>query len=363
MEIEEIKEKLKKYQNDIDEMKKIHNENANFFKILKVEEYENRHSVFLSWLFDINASHGLGKKFLELFFKNAFLDDCNIDFNAIDSVSVRTEVMTKNKKRIDILIVDDSNKITCTIENKYGSFVHGGQCADYREYIEGRKNKYEEPKEGEYPVSDGWKNYFVFLDISKPKDFDNKEIYADYNFISYKNVKDILNNLVENGVKNTTQIFIKQYIEILGEKYDLPPVIKKHCDEIRNEEIKKIVDLYYEDEFSQLDESKKIFIKTIKDYYDINKRDNDKNIYKILKNIIKDENRIISSYGSGRNPKDGVSYAYAINVEDVIVQEHPFIKSVDFTAIDGLCIDIYVGLTPKGSLKFVEFINEAPDKF
>ena len=44
----------------------------NIFKVLRLENYEVRHSNFLAWLFDNAASHKIGITFFEKCFKTCF---------------------------------------------------------------------------------------------------------------------------------------------------------------------------------------------------------------------------------------------------------------------------------------------------
>ena len=62
-------------------------EQPNIFRILKVDNYEIRHSNFLAWLFDPAENHGLGnlvfKTFIKILFENpkaGFVHECEIDF-------------------------------------------------------------------------------------------------------------------------------------------------------------------------------------------------------------------------------------------------------------------------------------------
>lgn len=102
----------------------------NIFKVLRLENYEVRHSNFLAWLFDNAASHKMGITFFEKCFKTCFPYK-NINLN--EKIKIETEYYTDKERRIDILIIGET--FTCTIENKYGSCEHGGQCQHYREFI------------------------------------------------------------------------------------------------------------------------------------------------------------------------------------------------------------------------------------
>ena len=170
----------------------------NIFKVLRLENYEVRHSNFLAWLFDAKASHGLGFNILKECFKKCFSDE-KITFSS--DVNILTEYSTDESRRIDILVEGDS--FTITIENKYGSCEHGEQCKHYKEFI---NNKFKDKK-----------NFFIFLDIEKPQDFDIEEQrYAGYQFLSYKGILEILEKQILG--ESAEHLMIKHYINILKEK-------------------------------------------------------------------------------------------------------------------------------------------------
>ncbi|MCQ2522205.1 MAG: PD-(D/E)XK nuclease family protein [Lachnospiraceae bacterium] len=161
---------------------------------------ENKHSIFLSWLLNPLASHGFEEKFAQRFFDKAFEDKDHIpDAGKIERIILEQRINGEkqredgiDRRRIDILIIGED--FTCTIENKYGSEAHGGQCEDYRNYVEG---EYGERKAN---------NRFIFLDIDKPKDFDymHKSRYAEFDFISYETIRDILGDIISTEKERKT---------------------------------------------------------------------------------------------------------------------------------------------------------------
>lgn len=234
----------------------------NPFFVMKNGDHEIRHSNTLAWLFDKKDNHGFDSNFAVKFFSKAFpnvgnwkekfdgeviidtevsadphfFDDYKkLDANKkrfeenekleqekkkIDSASTETapenektsSKKIESSKKIDILIIGEN--FTITIENKYGSTEHDWQCQRYRYYI---NNRFE-----------GCENYFVFLDIKKPdnwdigKDSTIKNLkYEGYELITYRDVRDILKELVSKAKENTDAInYINCYIEVLGETYN-----------------------------------------------------------------------------------------------------------------------------------------------
>lgn len=183
----------------------------NIFKVLRLEDFEIRHSNFLAWLLDPNENHELKDKFLQSFLTKAGYPECNTK-----NVEIKTEVTTYfpekeeyNGKRIDILI--ESEDFICIVENKFGSKEHSNQCQAYYDFIKNTKDKTQ-------------KN--IFLDLNDKEYKEKKEDFEEYNykFLKYRSILDILREL-QNEIKNETQNpitnIIEQYITILEEKYGL----------------------------------------------------------------------------------------------------------------------------------------------
>lgn len=293
----------------------------NIFKVLRLENYEVRHSNFLAWLFDNAASHKMGITFFEKCFKTCFPYK-NINLN--EKIKIETEYYTDKERRIDILIIGET--FTCTIENKYGSCEHGGQCQHYREFI---NNKFKDKN-----------NYYIFLDIEKPENFET-ETFSGYQFLSYKDILNILNGLnLNNSIEN---IVIQQYIEILKEKYEpINTEIKELCKSINN-----IDDILYLDD-NKLSDSEKTAKNTLKNYQWYIKQENDKKIESILKGIVKDKNVV---------RKHNKDYAF------VIQTNYGLLNQIDFTASEGLEIAFYVGLKVPNSRELVRYISKTPKFF
>lgn len=337
---------FEQYSKQVTAINNIYNRSFNIFKVLKQEDQEIRHSAFLSWLFNTSASHGLGTAFADKFFKRCFGEDCKIDCSKIQSVKTEVRIagdkqkdIGDDKKRIDILILGDD--YTCTIENKYGSGEHGGQCKSYREFIE-----------GEYPDR---KNYFAYLDIYMPVDYEeNRKRYANFDFISYKDVKEILENTIGKTDGIEAQ-FILHYIRLLSEKYEpLGAEYEEVCRSIARNDIQTIIGC---DE-SKLTEPERIFASIVKKYHDKLKSRNDAVIYEILKTLVIQESTLKDDYGSGRkSKKETVKYAYALGgVNELFPKGAAFINTIDFTAFGELSIDIYAGTTPKYSKALADYI-------
>ena len=303
---------FEKYSDEIEKVKEIDNKTNNIFKILKQETMENKHSTFLSWLLNPFASHGYGAKFSQMLFDKAFENDGPIpDAEKIEYIRNEVQIsgesqkeQNKDKKRIDILIV--GRNFTCTIENKYGSRTHGGQCADYKEYISEEYKRF------------GENNKFIFLDIEEPYDFkyEHETTYASYDLLLYKDILGILNLLLkDNSGNEKTKLYIEQYRDILEEKYgyNSNDEYKAIYDEIAFEDIIDLTEISAT-EYDDLPYEQKRFVDEAVRYYGIKKTEFDRKILNNLKAISKDKFYIKSNYGRKKKGDEKTKYSHTIPV-------------------------------------------------
>ena len=168
----------------------------NIFKVLKLENYEIRHSNFLAWLLNPNSSHGIKNLFLKKFINKI---DKKLSYDENDIIEIHRE-----KDNIDILLLNDTKKYLLLIENKINSNQHDNQLKRYEEIT---SKKY-----GDYDKK------YIYL---KPEE--NEVIPENYLYISYKDIVEIIkdievkNNEVNTLLKHFTKIFDERYEEINGE--------------------------------------------------------------------------------------------------------------------------------------------------
>jgi hypothetical protein len=110
----------------------------NIFESLGAVRVELRHSDFLAFLLNPNQSHGLGDVFAKRLLQKALATTQNhfpitpIDLDLYDLDSM---VVLREWQNIDILLVDEENKLAVIIENKIGSSEHGDQLKRYRRIV------------------------------------------------------------------------------------------------------------------------------------------------------------------------------------------------------------------------------------
>jgi hypothetical protein len=145
----------------------------NIFEALGVARQELRHSDFLAFLLDPRQPHGLGDRFLKRFLQRA-LDEYS---GQVPVTSIEIELQSldqmfpyRERQNIDILLLDEANRIAVIIENKIGSAEHSGQLQRYRETVH-----------RQYP---GWKIIPIFLSPDGAPPTDDDFIAFDYGAIS-----------------------------------------------------------------------------------------------------------------------------------------------------------------------------------
>jgi hypothetical protein len=145
----------------------------NIFEALGVARQELRHSDFLAFLLDPRQPHGLGDRFLKRFLQRA-LDEYSgqvpvtpieIELHSLDQMFPYRE-----RQNIDILLLDEANRIAVIIENKIGSGEHSGQLQRYRETVH-----------RQYP---SWKIIPIFLSPDGVSPTDDHFLAFDYGAIS-----------------------------------------------------------------------------------------------------------------------------------------------------------------------------------
>ncbi len=113
----------------------------NLFDVLGIARRELQHSAFLAWLLDPRGSHGLRDYFLRGFLSVAATEarergtapftPLDVDGWNLSDVEVAAE-----RHNIDILMIGESDKFVCLIENKIGTGEHSGQLSRYMSTVE-----------------------------------------------------------------------------------------------------------------------------------------------------------------------------------------------------------------------------------
>ena len=150
-----------------------HLEQFNIFEALGAVNVELRHSDFLAFLLNPNQNHGLGdyfvKQFLQKALSNAYVSQLPFTPIDLDIWDLDNVIVHRERHNIDILLLDDENKVAVIIENKVISAEHGDQLTRYREIAE----QY-------YP---DYRKLFLFLTPEGEEPSDPEYIPIDYGLI------------------------------------------------------------------------------------------------------------------------------------------------------------------------------------
>lgn len=187
----------------------------NPLKVLRVDQFEIRHSNILAWLLDPNENHQMGSFFVKKLLsrlitrpenedKGAGIDFLTYLHVSFGDVEVEREVKTHTNRYLDLLVHIPSQKLVLVIENKFHSGESVGQLENYLEYAQKRFN------DSDYTILP------VFLTLANAKP--SEEIYW---MLDYQDVLEIIELHLElNKESITDQIydFLTFYTEVLREE-------------------------------------------------------------------------------------------------------------------------------------------------
>lgn len=128
---------------DFTNLQNLANKEVNLMSILRVSHRELQHSNFLSWLFDPNATHGLGdyafKEFIKIYFQENEFQSLGVEngLSVFDFFSLDFDdlIIKREFKNIDLLFISPKNKFFMLIENKIYSRESRGQLEKYRNIV------------------------------------------------------------------------------------------------------------------------------------------------------------------------------------------------------------------------------------
>ena len=196
----------------------------NLFDVLGVERSELQHSRVLEWLLDPHGSHGLGNSFLRGFLTCISFDgDRTGVFPAVvagwDLLDVET---ARERHRIDILVVGESDGFVCLIENKVDSGEHTGQLSRYLKVVKRR-----------------YSNLTTVLPVfltpvgARPSKDRDAERYVS---LGYSEIADLLSDVLETrgaAVNSNVSAFLEQYEQTLRRRIvDTPSDIVRLASQV-----------------------------------------------------------------------------------------------------------------------------------
>lgn len=201
----------------------------NIFEILKLSNYEIRHSNFLAWLLDPKQSHNLGDTLLKWFLKEVFQHEKVSWINEfeVDGVNTHDVAVHREYEHIDLLI--EFSHWIVVIENKFGTSEHSNQLERYRKVADKH-----------FPDK---RKAFVYLTPypEEPKKQSDSAVYVNFTYEHIvrllEQARDIYSDTLPDAVLN----YIGDYIRVL----------KRHV--MQDDEAIKLAQKIYENHREALD--------------------------------------------------------------------------------------------------------------
>jgi len=210
------------------------NNNLMDFNILEITgmgHQETKHSTILGWLFD-DSEHNLEYKILDEFLKKVILNNENNEkietLKEYIYLSHKQDLnIYREKDNIDLLVVDENNKVVITIENKVFSTERkdgkdGGQLQKYKDIIDKKYN-------------DDYQKYFIFLTINleQPSQGNKNWMIANHQMIT-DTIEEVIRN--NQDLSGKAKIIFESYVDLLKRKKIVEDKnIKELCEKVWNE--------------------------------------------------------------------------------------------------------------------------------
>lgn len=228
----ELKKKYLSLVNDVrfDELELLL-EDVTFFEIIGASKAEIRHSNFLAWVLDPNASHGLGEAILKRFLRLLTSDDRvgSISEIEVESFNYSSVNILREWRNIDLLIEFD--EVVICIENKLYSKEHSNQLKRYFNLID-----------KEFPNK---RHVFGFLTPEGIEAERDNEVYVS---ISYAQVAEIIETVFKirgDSLGQNIKVYISDYLKTLKRQVmETDTSIELAKDIYRNH--KEILDFIFE---------------------------------------------------------------------------------------------------------------------
>jgi len=205
----------------------------NIFSSLGIINQEVRHSNFLAWLLNPNETHNLADYFTTRFLKLAVYNDSNenpdLNLIDIDTLNLSKINVYREWNNIDVLLVDDDQKLVCVIENKIESKEHSNQLTTYRKVIESN-----------YP---DYKKIYIYLTVYGIEP-ENEKVYIP---ISYKEILQLVESLLErkeSQMNDEVSLFIRHYNEMVKRYIMEESEVQELCEQLYKKH-KKALDLIF----------------------------------------------------------------------------------------------------------------------
>lgn len=207
---------------DFTNLQNLANKEVNLMSILRVSHRELQHSNFLSWLFDPNATHGLGdyafKEFIKIYFQENEFQSLGVEngLSVFDFFSLDFDdlIIKREFKNIDLLFISPKNKFFMLIENKIYSGESRGQLEKYRNIVNKLYAEY---------------NHQIYIYLSLKDQRISPEAAKYYVQLNYSHIIKLLDKILLNkglGLAEKVKFVLEQYLGTLKSMLNQNPEIE-----------------------------------------------------------------------------------------------------------------------------------------
>jgi hypothetical protein len=205
----------------------------NLFGAIGVVRQELRHSDFLAFLLDPSQNHGLGDAFAKRLLQRALAGGrgtaSSLTPVELDTASLIQAEVRREWQNIDILLVDEPNRLAVIIENKVDSGEHSGQLIRYWDAVT-----------RQYP---NHRTIGLFLTPDGDTPTDERYVSIDYSMVC-----DVLDRLLQSRsstIGPEVRLTITHYVQMLRRHVVTDSQIADLCRRIYQKH-KQALDLIYE---------------------------------------------------------------------------------------------------------------------
>lgn len=232
--------------------------NFNVLEITGMGAQEIKHSNLLSWMLGDNE-HNLEYRVLEGFLKK--IVDSNEENENTELLKHYVYLPQKNrnitiyreKDNIDLLIVDDANKVVIAIENKvYASEREdgGGQLKEYYDIVNEKYSDYE-------------LRCFVYLTIGESLSSESNQ--ENWMVASHKMIGEVVKDLLNvNNMNDKTELILTSYVDLLQRRNIMEKEqLKELCEKIWSKN-SKALDILFRYRTTNLDKLYNLIVEEYK---------------------------------------------------------------------------------------------------
>jgi len=228
-------ENLQRFVANNDDMERLESilDEFNPFSVLKLSNYEIRHSNVLGWLMNPRENHRLGSVFLRKFLAEVIINntEMNTEISVFDVCTANLDdvVIKREWKNIDLIAISEANKWILVLENKIHAKESRNQLTKYLESIK--------------ETFVGYEIVPIFLTLHQDGPGDQR--YGTANYDQICNLLRFIVSIHDDNLNSRVVDFLNHYLKTLEVLTMNNDNLKKLCKKIY-EDHKEALDLIFE---------------------------------------------------------------------------------------------------------------------